>query len=606
MKHVKKDTKKILTIILSFFLITTGIFLIHQFSFSFANSTLNKQITSNYVPSGPISITSDADFGPTGYNFPGNGLINDPYIIEDLNITTTSENGIYILTTTAYFEIRNCYVEADKYGIHIGSAATGTVTIKNNTCVNNGDAGMIIGNTQNTTVVNNTFSNNFQHGIYMSDCANSIIENNTCINNEVALYHSTNSNVYNNTILNDRIFVFHCENSTFDSNDIYGGGLDFLDWDSPVKNRVSYKCANNYVNGKELVFLKNSNDITYDTPDYGQLIIANCSRIKIANQMLKNTTVSIHLFYTNYTTVMDNTIYDDGGLISAHYCNHLLLENNDITYSSYGIRVEYSFNTTIDGNTCNDNSVDGITIYYSHNSTIVNNICNRNHDYLGIEVGNCDYSTIKDNTCLDNEWYGIIVYECKDAIVEGNTCNGHLDDGIRIDSIGPMQVTNNYCENNDNGIKLFNWCTSITLSENKCINNNYGIYLQVASSNIITGNLLENNQEYGIFLSTSSDNNIIHHNTFYNNNPGGTSQAYDDGSNNVWYDTTTNEGNYWDDWVSGDYAIDGSATAVDPYPLNEPLVPPVFEFSLIFTSILFLIPSILLVLCIYVKKRERK
>lgn len=77
---------------------------------------------------------------------------------------------------------------------------------------------------------------------------------------------------------------------------------------------------------------------------------------------------------------------------------------------------------------------------------------------------------------------------------------------------------------------------------------------------------------YGIYFADAGNNNLIHHNDFFENSV--SSQALDDGYNNQWYDDSTNEGNYWSDWIcTGDYLIDGSAAFVDPYPLGGVVVP---------------------------------
>ncbi len=63
-------------------------------------------------------------------------------------------------------------------------------------------------------------------------------------------------------------------------------------------------------------------------------------------------------------------------------------------------------------------------------------------------------------------------------------------------------------------------------------------------------------------------------------------QAYDEGNDNLWYDTQTEEGNYWHDWANNNdtndqnhdgivdwpYLIAGSAGAKDYYPLKNPTV----------------------------------
>lgn len=58
-----------------------------------------------YVPHAPIKITSNADFKALG--FPGEGTQSVPYVIEDLNITSSTQDLIAIQETTKYFSIQN-------------------------------------------------------------------------------------------------------------------------------------------------------------------------------------------------------------------------------------------------------------------------------------------------------------------------------------------------------------------------------------------------------------------------------------------------------------------------------------------------------------------
>jgi hypothetical protein len=81
---------------------------------------------------------------------------------------------------------------------------------------------------------------------------------------------------------------------------------------------------------------------------------------------------------------------------------------------------------------------------------------------------------------------------------------------------------------------------------------------------------LVGNGAYGIELSDDSANNVIHHNDFIANGQN-TLQACDNGTTNQWYDDTVLEGNYWSDYSGiGNYSIDGSAKAFDPYPSLSP------------------------------------
>ncbi len=144
------------------------------------------------------------------------------------------------------------------------------------------------------------------------------------------------------------------------------------------------------------------------------------------------------------------------------------------------------------------------------------------------------------------------------------------------------------------------------MDNNTCNNNYDGIWLISSAFCVITYNLLQENERYGVYLSSSSDNNLIHHNTFVDNNLGGTSQACDNGTSNFWYDPEVKEGNYWSDWSGrGDYYIDGSACPEDRYPLDEPAEYSTDENQLNFTfTLLMLVVTLLLTRTISKKKKK--
>ena len=100
---------------------------------------------------------------------------------------------------------------------------------------------------------------------------------------------------------------------------------------------------------------------------------------------------------------------------------------------------------------------------------------------------------------------------------------------------------------------------------------------------------------------------MIHHNSFVNNNQGGTpfgtSQACDKGMNNVWYDIETNEGNWWNDWDGKpSYPIDGGEGSVDPFPLGEPVVS---EISSSVNSLIMILVLILAMIPVSLINRRR-
>jgi len=116
--------------------------------------------------------------------------------------------------------------------------------------------------------------------------------------------------------------------------------------------------------------------------------------------------------------------------------------------------------------------------------------------------------------------------------------------------------------------------------------NTKGILLSKVNHSEIAYNNIVNNTQTGIQLGIEDTSsvatlygNIIHHNNLISNDwyyvngvytPSSDHQAIDEGIENFWYDNSTNEGNYWDDYEgTGAYTIEGETGSEDPYPLTE-------------------------------------
>ncbi len=619
MKRQAKRSKISIRRVLCVLMLIVGI---STFSSMRANATTVSYDLPSYsslTPHDSISITSDIDFGV----FPGLGTEEDPYVIEGYNITTTSTNGIitastkgiYITDTTKYFIIRNCLVDAD-YGIYIDDVADGTTTVINNTCSNN-NYGISLFYSGNSTVANNTCSNNNNlgiwlwysgsstvannmcnnngHGIYLLDSGCSTVTNNTCSNNGwgISFRFSNSSTVANNMCNNNDYDGIELEDSSSSTvanntcNNNYWGISLSSSGSSTVANNtftdcglcinentldayLSYTLENNWVNGKKLGFYTNLDSTIIDEPVYGQLILVNCTNVIVRDQILNSATAGLSLYSCTYSVVINNT------------CS-----NND----DDGINLRYSGSSTIVNNTCNSNWV-GIALEYSGSSAVENNTCTSNK--MGISLYHSWSSTATKNTC-NNNWEGISLSSSSSATVTNNTCNNNIKCGIHLSS-----------------------SDSSTIANNTCSNNNYGIILYGSGFCVVTYNLLQGNEVYGIYLHDIylgyyyvgyhyiySDNNLIHHNNFVDNNLGGTSQAYDSGSNNFWYDTVTQEGNYWSDWSgTGNYSIDGDESSIDLYPLDEPVEYSTDETQILFTLTLLIVVVPLILIKLFSRKRR--
>ena len=143
------------------------------------------------TPHPEIIILTDQDFGPTGYNFPGDGSSGNPYRIENYNITGAAF-GILINGTGASsgfnvsFEINNCWITADDVCIRIIDAYSSLVKIHNCTCVNThiGDGiGIWLQRCDGAILTENTCNYNLHTGIRIDMSGGVFAQNNTCYSN---------------------------------------------------------------------------------------------------------------------------------------------------------------------------------------------------------------------------------------------------------------------------------------------------------------------------------------------------------------------------------------------------------------------------------------
>ena len=130
----------------------------------------------------PIEISSDEDF----LVFPGSGTYEDPYLIENYNITSNTSFGIYITLTSKHFLIRNCYIDVSQTSILIENIVDGGARIENNICVSseeeNGD-GIVIYVAKDVLIEDNICSNHESSGMVLVIIYNLVLKNNTCYAN---------------------------------------------------------------------------------------------------------------------------------------------------------------------------------------------------------------------------------------------------------------------------------------------------------------------------------------------------------------------------------------------------------------------------------------
>ncbi len=387
-------------------------------------------------------------------------------------------------------------------------------------------------------------------------------------------------------------------NTTLNENNWEGIYLDY----SPSVKIINSTMTNNAFNGINLYYSPGAIIINNTLSDNGGgrgITIWHSTNSTLTNNAFYNCGVHIEdISLTNYLnfsfennwvngkilgyyTYTDDLIFTtpDYGQLILIYCNRPTIYNQDLSNTRTGMFLYWCDNAEIMNNTCNNN-FDGIILEDCTYSTVVNNTCSYNSDD-GLETVYDQGSTFANNICNNNGGYGLWLFISDNCIVNNNTCNNNV------------------------WLSIYIWsCFGNTIMNNTCIiSSHWGIYLQSSDSCLITNNTIQNCADYGIYLNGFSSDNEVYLNYLTDNNLGGTSQGYDDGTDNIWFNTITLEGNWWSDWNGiPPYPLDGAANNNDPYPTG-PLIIPELSTGIQIIFILSLFVVALVPLSMITKKR---
>jgi parallel beta-helix repeat protein len=367
---------------------------------------------------------------------------------------------------------------------------------------------------------------------------------------------------------------------------------------------INNTCNNNYFG----ISLGNANSSTvanntYNSNTWNGISLKDSGFSTITNNICtSNNETGIYLEDSGSSTIANNTCNNNGGRdIEIVGSSSSTVVNN--TTTKRGIRLEESTHSTITNNIC----FNGVIILEDSGFlTVTNNICNGSIGRINaaILLDDSVSSTVANNTCANA---GIFIRGSDSSIIANNTCTDAWV-GIHVGYANSSTVANNICSNNYHGIYFYSSNFSIAVNNTCARNDKSGIFLRYSGNNSIVWNLLYENTDYGIVLSEGSDNNLIHHNSFISNGLNKSqSQACDNGTHNQWYDDTVFflEGNFWSDYSgTGNYPIDGTAGAVDPYP-NTRKINLEALFSLLIRIILFLSILGLLLVSIFLNRRKK-
>jgi len=358
-----------------------------------------------YVAHSPILIDSDViddDDGVTG----GSGTELDPYVIEGWQIDHFDESSIDIKDCDAHYLIRNVYVRISPdyqylshYGIHVENSSN--VTIEDCLIVDNYSGGVMVYGSRSIRIIDNQLSGNT---IYLGMCRDVLVDGNQLSSTSIRLYASVSVNLGNNTI---------------DSGGIYIDGYSADDFSTHTI------ATTNTVSGGPVLYFKNRDSVTIDqNMTGGEVIIANCSGVHIANLNMTNMS-GLFVSYCDEVTVSNVQAYQNHpGLVLSH-ASHVTIDNCSLTQTTWdkdlklylpaALSLQDVTNTDIINCATLENfggtrlEMDGIGLRQSTNVTVIG--CDLS-GYSGISCYSSTDSTIRGNgfgRCMED---AVSLYEC--------------------------------------------------------------------------------------------------------------------------------------------------------------------------------------------------
>jgi parallel beta-helix repeat protein len=437
--------------------------------------------------------------------------------------------------------IYNNILNNNEYGLYFQPSSHGNNITANNIS-SNGYCGMRIYASGNN-ITQNIVSHNSNYGIYLDSSDDNKVSGNVIFQNGLPglfLNFSENNNVSDNTFSNDGIFIFG----------------DLIDhWNTHDID------TSNMVNGKPVYYWKDQSGGSIPQ-NSGQVILANCKNIEIADLNLTHTSIGISLGFSSEINISNNNLSNNYEGMYLYYSDDNNITNNIITHnirnglypyysdfndftsnkitSNYGDGVyligqgNYFFNNTIlsnggrgiyldgisndfVGNTVTLNNLEGFFIYNTWYTDIINNTISYNREGIYLD-DHADRNDFFNNKILNNDISGIRIINSADCRIINNNISSNKGNGVHLSSIATQDtnITGNKISNNSGGIYKLTARYS-TIKNNEIISNTgTGIWAQASISNHIEDNHIIKNSN-GIVLRSSSNSNKILNNNITSN-----------------------------------------------------------------------------------------
>ena len=279
----------------------------------------------------------------------------------------------------------------------------------------------------------------------------------------------------------DTVFVYpglYKEHDLIITKSIYLKGISYPVVDGENKYGVFTIRANNVaIEGFKVQHAGRS-----ETTDIAGIMLENCSHVIILNNILDDTNFGIYSQHATNCTIKNNHItaygkneVQSGNGIHAWRSDSLLIIGNTITGHRDGLYFEFVTNSLIWRNTSQHNVRYGIHFMFSHHDTYISNIFQGNES--GVAVMYTHHIHMYNNFFLDN-WggaaYGILLKDITDSDISGNHFTRNTT-ALHMEGCSRNNLYKNVFLNNGWAVKIQASCDNNDFTKNNFIGNTFDI-----------------------------------------------------------------------------------------------------------------------------------
>jgi nitrous oxidase accessory protein len=261
----------------------------------------------------------------------------------------------------------------------------------------------------------------------------------------------------------------------------------------------------------EGLFIQHSGYSSYN--DIAAIRLSNVRHVIIRNNKLDDTFFGIYSQHATACIISGNVLHSNAKseITSANgiHCwksDSMQIIGNTITGHRDGIYFEFVTNSVISKNNSHSNVRYGLHFMFSNNNRYVENVFKNNG--AGVAVMFSRSVTMLRNTFSDN-WgaaaYGLLLKEISDSYMQGNVFDGNTT-GVFMEGTSRIQVKQNTFKNNGWALKIQASC-----NDNNIVRNNFtGNTFDVATNgslvlNSFTGNYWDKYEGYDLNRDGTGD-----------------------------------------------------------------------------------------------------